>query len=289
MKVVNTIKEVREQIALAKSQGKKIGFVPTMGFLHDGHLSLVKASQELSDFQVMSIFVNKMQFNVASDFDAYPKDLERDLKLAEEIGVDLVFIPDDNEMYRDRLTYVDIENLTDNLCGATRPGHFRGVFTVVAKLFNIVLPDVAVFGQKDIQQAISIQKMVFDLDFPLEIIVAPIVRESDGLAMSSRNKHLTKKYRSDALVLKNSLDTAKKFLQDGEKNCNVMISKMRDIINSGNPDKIDYISIVDYENLSLLDEISEKFVIAVSAFWGTTKLIDNMIVDFKEDKMDFSD
>lgn len=190
MDIVKNIHEVREKVGAARRQGKRIGFVPTMGYLHEGHLGLVRESAKSTQYQVMSIFVNRIQFNDPKDFATYPKDLERDFDLARSAGVDLMFVPDEGEMYRDNLTYVDVKTLTDNLCGAHRPGHFRGVFTVVSKLFNIVQPDVSVFGQKDIQQVVSIQKMTRDLDFPIEIVIAPIIRENDGLAMSSRNKHL---------------------------------------------------------------------------------------------------
>jgi len=191
MHVAKTIKDVRDHVAAARKSGKRIGFVPTMGYLHEGHLSLVAESKKHAEYQVMSIFVNRIQFNDPRDFDKYPIDLDRDYRLAEGAGVDLVFVPDEREMYKNRLTYVDVDLLTEHLCGAHRPGHFRGVYTVVSKLFNIVQPDVSVFGQKDIQQAVSIEKMVADLDFPIRIIIAPTVREMDGLAMSSRNARLS--------------------------------------------------------------------------------------------------
>ena len=282
MKVVNTIQEVRENVSEARSAGKKIGFVPTMGYLHRAHLSLVEEAMKYTGYQVMSIFVNRMQFNDAGDFGSYPRDLERDLELARENGVDLVFVPDDTEMYRERLAYVDIEVLTENLCGATRPGHFRGVLTVVSKLFNIVQPDVSVFGQKDIQQAVSIEKMVEDLNFPVKIIVAPIVREEGGLAMSSRNKNLTDSGRVDALALYRSLQSAEEMVKSGERDSAVIKAEIERIINEGRPDRIDYISVVRYSDLSLADRIDEKSVIAVSAFFGSPKLLDNMIIEFKD-------
>jgi len=279
MKIVSRIDDVRAAVRQARSEGKSIGLIPTMGYLHDGHLSLVETSKSRTGFQVMSIFVNRLQFNDKNDFTSYPKDLQRDMEMAERCGVDLLFTPDDTEMYRNALTTVDVSLLTDNLCGAHRPGHFKGVFTVVSKLFNIVQPDVAVFGQKDIQQAVSIEKMVLDLNFPVEIILAPIVREKDGLAMSSRNKHLSAQHRRDALVLSAGLERARELIGKGILDRESITSEIEKIILSGNPDKIDYISVVKYDDLSYVDTIGEKAVIALAAFWGSTRLIDNMVVE----------
>lgn len=283
MKIVNKIADVRLEVGNAKKAGKLVGFVPTMGFLHPGHISLVKIAGENSEFVVMSIFVNKLQFNDLNDFNGYPKDLERDIAIAENGGVDLLFLPDDKEMYRSNLTTVDVDLITENLCGAHRPGHFKGVFTVVSKLFNIVQPDIAVFGQKDIQQAVSIEKMVYDLNFPVKIIVAPTVRESDGLAMSSRNKHLSEKQRKEALSLSRSFAACKKLIDSGERDAEKISESIRAVILEGSPDSIDYISIVKYEDLSYAEKIDGKTVVAVAAFWGTTRLIDNMIIDKKDD------
>lgn len=278
MIVARSINDVRAAVGEARAAGKKIGFVPTMGYLHDGHLSLVEISRRETGFQVMSIFVNRLQFNDKNDFANYPKDLERDLAMAEKCGVDLVFTPDESEIYVNPLTGVEVSLLTDNLCGAVRPGHFKGVFTVVSKLFNIVQPDLAVFGQKDIQQAVSIEKMAIDLNFPVKIIIAPILREKDGLAMSSRNKHLTQQHRADSVVLSASLKRAEEMLHNGERDAYVITREMERIIRGGNPDRIDYISVVRYSDLGYADTIDRKSVIAVAAFWGTTRLIDNMIV-----------
>jgi pantoate--beta-alanine ligase len=283
MKIVNKIDDVRSEVKNAKKDGKLVGFVPTMGFLHPGHISLVKIAGEKSEFIVMSIFVNKLQFNDLNDFNGYPKDLERDIEIAEKGGVDLLFLPDDKEMYRSNLTTVDVNLITENLCGAHRPGHFKGVFTVVSKLFNIVQPDIAVFGQKDIQQAVSIEKMVYDLNFPVEIIVAPIIRESDGLAMSSRNKHLSEKQRKEALSLSRSFTVCRELINSGERDAEKISESIRSVIQEGSPDSIDYVSIVKYEDLSYAEKIEGKTVVAVAAFWGTTRLIDNMIIDKKED------
>jgi pantoate--beta-alanine ligase len=227
----------------------------------------------------MSIFVNKLQFNDINDFNKYPKDIEQDIIAAETGGVDLLFIPDDREMYQNNLTTVNVGLLTKNLCGAHREGHFEGVFTVVSKLFNIVQPDIAVFGQKDIQQAVSIEKMIYDLNFPIHIIIAPIVRENSGLAMSSRNKNLSEKQKSDGLVLSKSLYECKRLIDSGTLDAKEITNAMLSVIEKGDPDKIDYISIVRYSDLSYADSIEEKSVVAVAAFWGDTRLIDNMIID----------
>ncbi|MFH0976718.1 MAG: pantoate--beta-alanine ligase [Spirochaetota bacterium] len=282
MKTVSTIKEVRKIISKQRKAGKRIGFVPTMGYLHEGHLSLVEISRKHSDFQVMSIFVNKIQFNDKKDYENYPRETERDLKLAKKAGVDLVFLPNDEEMYRERLTYVDVLTLTDNLCGASREGHFRGVFTVVSKLFNIIQPDVSVFGQKDIQQAVSIDKMVYDLNFPIRIIIAPTMREKEGLAMSSRNKHLSADQRNRALAIHRSLRAAESMIKSEETAATAILKEMRRIIDESKPDKIDYISITSYNTLQPVDIIAEKSVIAVAAFFGSTRLIDNMIIEKKD-------
>lgn len=278
MEVSGSIDEVRIKINAARKAGKRIGFVPTMGFLHEGHLSLVDISKRESEYQVMSIFVNKMQFNDPKDYTSYPRELQRDLDMAQSRGVDLVFTPTDEAMYKDPLTYVDMNSLTDFLCGAHRPGHFRGVFTVVSKLFNIVQPDVSVFGQKDIQQVTGIEKMVADLNFPIKIIVAPIMRESDGLAMSSRNKHLNADNRANATVIYKSLQKAEALLNQGTFDSKDIINQMKKIIKQGKPKSIDYISLVDYSNLAPISKVSDKCVIAVAAFFGPTRLIDNMII-----------
>ncbi len=279
MMVVHKIDEVREAVRTAKKSGKRVGYVATMGFLHDGHISLVAISKEHAEYTVMTIFVNRLQFNDVNDYNTYPKDLEKDINKAEKGGVDLVFIPDESEMYKNNLTTVDVDVLTDNLCGAHRPGHFRGVFTVVSKFFNIIQPDVAIFGQKDIQQAISLEKMVADLNFPINIIIAPIRRESDGLAMSSRNKHLSPEQRKTALALNKSLKKCEELLASGVTDSEKIISEMKKVVGEGHPDTIDYISVVDYATLKNTDTIRDKSVIALAAYWGTTRLIDNMIVN----------
>lgn len=280
MEIVHTIQEIREKIKKVKLSDQKVGFVPTMGFLHQGHLGLVEISKKETQYQVMSIFVNKTQFNDPKDFDSYPKDLKRDFELAEGVGVDLVFVPDDSEMYQNNLVYVDINDLTETLCGATRPGHYRGVLTVVSKLFNIVQPDVSVFGQKDIQQAICIEKMINDLNFPTKMIIAPIKREEDGLAMSSRNKLLKKDERKNSVSIYNSLKLAEDLLKKGERNCPKIVDQIEKILKENNCGKIDYISFVDYEALSEIKTIAAKCILAVAVFFGQPRLIDNMVIDF---------
>ncbi|MCU0846686.1 MAG: pantoate--beta-alanine ligase [Spirochaetes bacterium] len=281
MNVVTAIGEARDRIRAARAEGKRIGFVPTMGYLHRGHLELVEISKRHSEYQVMSIFVNRIQFNDPKDFSSYPKDLQRDLDLARAAGVDLVFTPDEGEMYRNNLTTVDVSLLTDHLCGASRPGHFKGVFTVVSKLFNIIQPDVSIFGQKDIQQAVSIEKMVFDLNFPVKMIIAPTVREQDGLAMSSRNKHLDAEKRRNSVCIYRSLKRAEELLVSGETDSGRIRSAMEKTVLEGSPDRIDYISIVDYASLQPVERVSGKSVIAVAVFFGSTRLIDNMIIEFE--------
>jgi pantoate--beta-alanine ligase len=279
MEIVSKISELRENIKSARAAGKRIGFVPTMGYLHRGHLSLVDISTKHSEFQVMSIFVNRIQFNDRKDFETYPREFERDFEMARGAGVDMIFVPDENEMYKDRMTFVDVELLTEHLCGAHRPGHFRGVYTVVSKLFNIVQPDVSVFGQKDIQQVITIEKMAADLNFPIKIITGPIVRESDGLAMSSRNKRLSADQRKDSVAIYRSLKKAEEMINSGETGADKITEAMKAVINSGHPDKIDYISAVSYNRLQPVEAVTERSVIAVAAFFDSVRLIDNMIIE----------
>lgn len=281
MIVTNSIEETRKLISEKKTSGSRVAFVPTMGALHEGHLSLVDIAKKNADYVVMSIFVNKIQFNDSQDFEKYPRVKDADSAKAESVGVDLIFAPDDSVMYNNQCTFVDVDFLTDTLCGAFRPGHFKGVFTVVAKLFNIVQPDVAVFGQKDIQQALTIEKMVFDLNFPVEIIKAPIVRENDGLALSSRNIHLNSSARTRALCIYHSLCRAKELVDSGEFSSVVIESEMIKIIKEAKPEKIDYVSIVDYNTLHKVDRINKKAVIAVAVYFDGTRLIDNMIVNFE--------
>jgi len=251
-----------------------------MGFLHEGHLSLIRSALEAADTVVVSIFVNPTQFGPGEDFDCYPRDLERDLKLCEDAGAAIVFRPPPDGVYApDHSVYVEEERLSKGLCGAGRPGHFRGVTTVVAKLFNIVLPDVAVFGQKDAQQAAVIRRMVRDLDFPVEIVVSPIVREPDGLAMSSRNTYLSDAERQDALWLHRSLREAENLYREGERSAGVLREKISSLLADNAPlVQVEYIEIVDNSSLEAVDHIDKEALVAIAARVGNTRLIDNVVL-----------
>jgi pantoate--beta-alanine ligase len=280
MIIARTIEEARKAVADARKRGEKISFVPTMGALHEGHLSLVRIAHDKAPFTVMSIFVNRIQFNDKSDFERYPRDFEKDAALAESAGCSMVFLPDDGMMYQDPHTFVVPEFLDEYLCGATRPGHFKGVCTVVTKLFNIILPDYAVFGQKDIQQCAIIAKMVDDLNIPVEITIAPILREAEGLAMSSRNMHLSTDERARALSIYRGLQRAEALCKKGERSSDVLVSTVRNcIMAEGRPDAVDYVSLVDLKTLHPVQQIADVSVLAVAAFFGKTRLIDNMIIN----------
>ncbi len=279
MKVITSISDMQKEADLLRSRGKKIGFVPTMGYLHEGHLSLVREAKKRSDMVVMSIFVNPTQFGPDEDFDDYPRDFDRDAKIAESVGGDIVFYPDVREVFPENyLTYIEVQKITKVLCGLSRPTHFRGVTTIVSKLFNIVKPHLAVFGQKDAQQAFVIKRMVEDLNFDIEIVVAPIVREKDGLAMSSRNTYLTPEQRKQAIMLYQSLMTAKKLIDTGERNALVIKEQMRKIIEKQPDAMIDYIEIVDTTNLQPLMKLRGEILIALAVKIGKPRLIDNIIV-----------
>ena len=283
MNVSQTISSVRENVKLAKKQCKTIGLVPTMGALHEGHISLVEAAKKKCDYVVVSIFVNPTQFGPSEDFEKYPRPIEDDLKKCEQAGVDLVFNPSAKEMYPEKvITWVEVEKITDHLCGSSRPGHFRGVTTVCSKLFNIVTPDMAFFGQKDAQQAIVIKRMVADLNMPLEIVVCPIVREKNGLAMSSRNKYLSEHERQDALYIYKSLQKCKELVNSGCKNTETLINEMRNILEMKESIKIEYISIVDEKTLENIDYIQGKSLAAIAVKIGSTRLIDNFPIDMSE-------
>jgi len=278
-----SIEEMQNSANRLRAAGKKIGFVPTMGFLHQGHLSLLEEAKTRSDIVVMSIYVNPTQFAPNEDFEAYPRDTERDCKLASQHGCDIVFIPESDQIYPEPyLTYVEVEKMTRILCGASRPAHFRGVTTIVAKLFNIVKPQLAVFGQKDYQQALVIQQMTRDLNFDVEIVIAPIVRESDGLAMSSRNSYLSPDERQQALVLNRSLLMAKQEILSGERDAESLKRKIRANIRQKPAAEIDYVEIVDARNLDPVKDIQHNVLIALAAKFGKTRLIDNIIVDVEK-------
>jgi len=280
MKVYRSISSLTKKIREIKSQGKTIGLVPTMGFLHQGHLSLVKKARKDTDYVVVSIFVNPSQFGPKEDFKEYPRNLKRDSELCKKHGVDIIFAPQAKDMYPDGyLTYVNVERITDVMCGAWRPGHFRGVATVVSKLFNITMPDIAYFGQKDSQQAIVIKKMAQDMNMAVRIKVLPIVREKDGLAMSSRNVYLSPEERTEAACLYKSLRLAKNMFRQGERDSKKIIKKMKDFIKQKANARIDYISIVDMESLKDISRISKKALVAIAVRIGKTRLIDNIILN----------
>lgn len=281
-RLVKTINTMAKLIKKFKQQGKTIGFVPTMGYLHEGHLSLIRQSKSDCDVSIISIFVNPIQFGPQEDFRQYPRDLKRDMLLAKNAGVDIIFYPEITEMYpSNHLAFVNVDKFSNVLCGASRPGHFKGVATVVAKLFNIASPDIAYFGQKDAQQARIIQKMVEDLNFQIKIKVMPTIREKDGLAMSSRNKYLSFQERKDALALFEAIEKAREMIKNGQRSINVIQSAMREIIERRKTVRIDYLSFVDADNLTPLKEIKGKVLIAVAAWFGTTRLIDNVIVQVR--------
>ena len=264
-------------------EGKKIALVPTMGFLHEGHLSLIDRACAEADVVIVSIFVNPTQFGPTEDLDKYPRDFQRDKDLCEARGASAIFAPEPAEMYAsDRSIWVDEEKLSKKLCGKSRPIHFRGVCTVVSKLFNICLPDVAIFGQKDAQQALIIKRMVRDLNFPVEIIVSPLIREASGLAMSSRNKYLSEEQKKDALSLSRSLQIAKAIIEkDGLAGCAAAVEAMRNEITGCNGD-IDYIECLDSNTLEEPSDETAELLIALAVKFGTTRLIDNILIGVKK-------
>lgn len=276
MKVIKKIDELKEVLKDFKSEGKSIGLVPTMGFLHKGHASLIKKAVSENDVVVVSDFVNPIQFGPNEDLEAYPRDINADSKLCEDLGADFIFNPEPSEMYHDKKAFVDIEGLSDNLCGARRAGHFRGVCTVCTKLFNIVGPNRAYFGQKDAQQLSIIKKLVFDLNIPVEIVACPIVREDDGLAMSSRNTYLSADERKAALCLSKAIFEGEKMANNGAS-VKEVLGKMEEIISSEKLAKIDYISAVDLETIEDVDNFNKDSLVAIAVFIGKTRLIDNFI------------
>lgn len=279
MKIVSTVKEVREYVSAWKKEGNTVGFVPTMGYLHEGHMSLIDAARENGKV-VVSIFVNPIQFGPNEDLASYPRDLDHDAKMCEEHGVDLIFHPTVEEMYGDNFySYVDMNVLTQELCGLTRPVHFRGVCTVVTKLFNIVAPDKAYFGQKDAQQLAIIRRMVKDLNMPLEIVGCPIVREADGLAKSSRNTYLSEEERKAALVLSRAVFMAKEMAEQGERDAKKILSAMRAEIEKEPLAKIDYVKAVATCDMQQVEKIEGEVLIAIAVYIGKTRLIDNTIVN----------
>ena len=285
IRVIPAIREMREFVRLAQAGGRKVGLVPTMGALHEGHLSLVKAAAESNDCVVASIFVNSIQFCPGEDLKSYPRDLESDVAMLDELGVEAVFAPADEEMYPDGdiFHYVEPQKIDRNLCGLLRPGHFRGVTTVVTKLFNIVPADEAFFGRKDAQQAAIIRRLVKDLDIPIRISVCPIVREHDGLALSSRNRYLSDEERAQAISLYRSLEKARENISRGERNAGRVIAEMRLVFEEFERVALEYASVVDSETIEDIEVIEGSALIAVAARVGKARLIDNMVADVRKD------
>ena len=279
MEIIKTKDEMQKRSEELRSEGKHIGFVPTMGFLHNGHLSLLHMAIEKTDIVAASIFVNPEQFGPGEDFEKYPRDSERDHKLLEDMKCDILFSPSANEMYPPGYqSYVHVERLSEVLCGRFRPGHFRGVTTIVLKLFHIVKPKIAFFGQKDAQQAIIIQKMVRDLDLDIEVLIAPTVRELDGLAISSRNVFLSSDERKDAVVIYESLQNAKTMILEGERDSERVKHTMMEMILGNGGKKIDYIEIVKMDSLHPVNSIQGEVLIVLAVWIGNTRLIDNLIL-----------
>jgi pantoate--beta-alanine ligase len=279
MKVCNTVSAMRSACRTVRGEGQRLGFVPTMGALHEGHLSLVRAAKAQCDAVAVSIFVNPTQFGPKEDLSRYPRPFERDRELLEQEGVELLFAPPVEEIYQaGAVTYVTVEGLSDKLCGRSRPGHFRGVTTVVAKLFHIIEPDAAFFGQKDAAQATIIRRMVRELNLPVEIVVCPIVREPDGLAMSSRNAYLDAEQRKSALVLSRSLKEVQKLFDRGERKAGRLIEAGKQVFGQEPSVRLDYFEIVDPDTLEAISEVRGPALVAVAAFVGNTRLIDNLLL-----------
>lgn len=280
MEQFGSMTQIKPYLRKFQAEGKTVGLVPTMGYLHEGHLSLIRRAVAENDLAVVSIFVNPIQFGPREDLDNYPRDLKRDLQLIASVGAKVVFTPSAKEMYgADFRTYVQVTGLTDHLCGRSRPGHFQGVTTVVTKLFNIVRPDKAYFGQKDAQQALVIRKMMRDLNGDPEVIICPIVREADGLAMSSRNVYLSGAQRRQATILYQALSAARQMIDAGERRAIRVTEEMTKLITSQPLAEIDYVAVVDADTLTDLNQISGAILIAVAVKFGSTRLIDNIIVE----------
>ena len=280
MKIVTTIDEVRTQVKKWRAQGLSVGLVPTMGYLHEGHASLIDASHHDNDKTVVSDFVNPMQFGPTEDLESYPRDIDHDAALAEAHGCDLIFHPEPSEMYHEGFSsFVDMTVLTEELCGLSRPVHFRGVCTVVSKLFNIVKPDRAYFGKKDAQQLAVIRHMVDDLNIDIEIVGCPIIREADGLAKSSRNTYLSEDERKASLVLSQSIRIGADMVKNGEKSCAAIIAAMKQHISAEPLARIDYVKIVDLATMQQIDVLDRPALCAIAVFIGKTRLIDNFFTE----------
>lgn len=280
MNITGSIKEVRAQVKEWRRQGLTVGLVPTMGYLHEGHKSLIDRAVMENDRVVVSDFVNPIQFGVNEDLSTYPRDIEADKRLCEAAGADLIFHPTPDEMYAaDFFTFVETQKVSEGLCGKSRPTHFRGVCTVVSKLFHIVMPDRAYFGEKDAQQLAVVRRMVRDLNMDIEIVGCPIIREADGLAKSSRNTYLNKEERKAALVLSRAIFHGREMVENGEQNAETVLSAMRDIIESEPLARIDYVEMVDADSIEPVTKVQGRVLAAMAVFIGKTRLIDNFIVE----------
>ncbi|MDE5778630.1 MAG: pantoate--beta-alanine ligase [Lachnospiraceae bacterium] len=279
MDILGTVRETRDKVKEWKAQGLSVALVPTMGYLHEGHRSLMERARKENDKVVVSIFVNPMQFGPNEDYESYPRDLDRDAGICRDAGVDLIFHPEVSEMYGDNFhSFVDMTVLPEKLCGASRPIHFKGVQTVVSKLFHIIPADRAYFGQKDAQQLAIIRRMVIDLNFDIEIIGCPIIREEDGLAKSSRNTYLSKEERKQAVILNQSLEEAVKAIDAGEKEAAKVREIITDKLNTCPLARIDYVEVVSFDNIQPIEEIEGSVLIAIAVYIGKTRLIDNRII-----------
>jgi pantoate--beta-alanine ligase len=277
-KIIEKIEEMQRMASQVRKEGKVIAFVPTMGYLHEGHSSLLQEGRRRGDFLVVSIYVNPTQFSPGEDFERYPRDLERDSKIAATAGVDVVFCPSSVAMYpKEYQTYIVLTTLTENLCGASRPGHFRGVSTVCCKLFNIVMPHIAIFGKKDFQQLVVIKRMVRDLNMDIEIIGMPTIRESDGLAMSSRNVYLRDEERKSSLLLSQSLRLARDLYNAGERSSSTILSAINTLLHEDQGLHPEYVEICNTETLKDVSHIDQKTVLAIAVRIGSTRLIDNYV------------
>ncbi len=283
VRITEIVEETCRAVGEARQQGRSIGLVPTMGALHEGHASLIRAARAEAGFVVVSIFVNPTQFGPKEDLTRYPRPFEHDVALCESLGVDLIFHPQAAVMYpTGYATYVEVQGLQDVLCGASRPGHFRGVATVVLKLFNIIQPDSAYFGQKDAQQARLIEQLVSDLNLPVALRICPIVREPDGLALSSRNVYLSASERQQATVLYRTLETVRRRIDAGERQAAPLIGEMTGLISQAPAARLDYASIVDFQTLGPIDKLRGRILVALAVYFGTTRLIDNIVLTVKD-------
>lgn len=279
MRIIESVSEMQQQSNAWRREGAKIALVPTMGYLHAGHLALMQSARKYGDAVVLSIFVNPTQFGPGEDFERYPRDLEKDIRLATEAGVNVAFVPPTGEMYPEGYqSYVEVTQVTLPLCGGSRPGHFRGVTTVVAKLFNIVKPHAAIFGEKDFQQLVTLRRMSRDLNMDLEIVAHPIVREADGLAMSSRNAYLSDEQRRISLGLSQSIEEAQRLVENGELRGEVILKRVREILEASGGIRLDYVQLCRPDTLEDVSLIEGPTLLALAAYVGRTRLIDNRVL-----------